>query len=88
MARGLGLAYRFPALSFSGASLAKPWSVSTLPLIKPDVRFPAARFRTRYHAFAHGKLRLIQRSRTSPSSRYRYSAENRDVPAPFTLCYG
>jgi hypothetical protein len=35
---GLGLAYLFPALSFAGASLARPCSVSTLPLIKPDVR--------------------------------------------------
>ncbi len=39
----LGAAYLFPALSFAGASLAKPCSVSTLPLIKPDVRISRIR---------------------------------------------
>jgi hypothetical protein len=35
---GLGVAYLCPALSFAGASLAAPCSVSTLPLIEPGVR--------------------------------------------------
>jgi hypothetical protein len=34
----LGLAYRFPALSVAGASLASPWLRFHIPLIKPDVR--------------------------------------------------
>ncbi len=40
---GLGLAYLFPALSSAGASRARPCSVSTLPLIKPDVRISRIR---------------------------------------------
>ena len=40
---GLGTAYLLPALSFAGASTALPCSVSTLPLIKPDVRFSRIR---------------------------------------------
>ncbi len=37
------MAYLFPALSFAGVSLAIPCSVSTLPLIEPDVRFSRIR---------------------------------------------
>jgi hypothetical protein len=40
---GLGVAYLFPALSSAGASIAQPCSVSTLPLIKPDVRISRIR---------------------------------------------
>ena len=40
---GLGAAYLFPALSSAGASVAVPCSVSTLPLIKPDVRISRIR---------------------------------------------
>ena len=40
---GLGTAYLLPALSIAGASIALPCSVSTLPLIKPDVRFSRIR---------------------------------------------
>lgn len=36
---GLGVAYRFPALSFAGASLAPPCSFFHFPLIEPGVRF-------------------------------------------------
>jgi hypothetical protein len=35
----LGLAYLFPALSFTGASLAGPCPVPHIPLIEPDVRY-------------------------------------------------
>ena len=59
-----------------------------IPLIKPDVRISRIRLSDKeIHAFAHGKLRLIQRSRTSPSLRYKDSAEKRDNPAPRTLCF-
>ena len=44
-------------------------SVSTSRSSNRTCGFPASGFRTRTHAFAHGKLRLIRRSRTSPSSR-------------------
>ena len=40
---GLGVAYLLPALSSAGASLAAPCSVSTLPLIKPDLRISRIR---------------------------------------------
>ncbi len=40
---GLGAAYLFPALSSAGASLASPYSVSTLPLIEPDLRISRIR---------------------------------------------
>lgn len=38
---GLGGAYLFPPLSSAGASISRPHSVSTLPLIDPEVRFSA-----------------------------------------------
>jgi hypothetical protein len=60
---GVGLAYLFPALSSAGASLARPCSVSTLPLIKPDVRISRIRisdkdscFRPRNVAVAQAEL--------------------------------
>ncbi len=34
---------RYPALSSAGASLAEPCSVSTLPLVEPDVRLSRIR---------------------------------------------
>ena len=34
---------RYPALSSAGASLADPCSVSTLPLVEPDVRLSRIR---------------------------------------------
>jgi hypothetical protein len=34
----LGSAYRLPALSVAGASLASPWLRFHIPLIKPDLR--------------------------------------------------
>jgi hypothetical protein len=40
---GVGAAYRLPALSFAGASLAPPCFRFHIPLIEPDVRI--ARFR-------------------------------------------
>jgi len=56
---GLGFAYLLPALSFAGASIAKPCSVSTLPLIKPDVRISRIRLSDWLHQPAHeGSVRL------------------------------
>jgi len=39
----LGSAYRVPALSVAGASLAPPWLRFHIPLIKPGVRFSRTR---------------------------------------------
>jgi hypothetical protein len=39
----IGLAYRFPALSVAGASLASPLIRFHIPLIKPDGRFSRIR---------------------------------------------
>jgi len=47
---GLGGAYLLPALSFAGASLAQPCSVSTSRSSNRTCRFPASGFRTRNHA--------------------------------------
>jgi hypothetical protein len=55
----LGLAYRFPALSVAGASLASPWLRFHIPLIKPGVRFSRTRLSDKairhmlLHTFAH-----------------------------------
>ena len=84
---GLGGACLLPTLSVAGASVAPPCSVSTSRSSNRTCGSPASGFRTRAHAFAHGKLRLIRGSRTSPSSKVRYSAENRDIPTPLTLCF-
>jgi hypothetical protein len=40
---GLGAAYRLPALSYAGASLASPCFRFHIPLIEPDMRI--SRFR-------------------------------------------
>jgi len=38
---GLGKVYRFPALSYAGASLTRPCCRFHTPLIEPDVPHPA-----------------------------------------------
>jgi hypothetical protein len=60
----LGLAYRFPALSVAGASLASPWLRFHIPLIKPGRRFSRTRLSDKavlhmlLHTFAHEQLPL------------------------------
>ena len=55
----LGLAYRFPALSVAGASLASPWLRFHIPLIKPGGPFSGTRLSDKallhllLHTFAH-----------------------------------
>jgi hypothetical protein len=49
---GLGGTYRFPALSFAGASLFPPCFRFRTPLIEPDVRICRIRFSEKTHAIA------------------------------------
>lgn len=57
---GLGVAYPLPALSFAGASLAIPCSVSTLPLIKPDVRFSRIRLSDKHSCVRPRDIAITQ----------------------------
>jgi hypothetical protein len=49
---GLGEAYRWPALSSAGASLASPCFRFHIPLIEPDVRICRIRLSEKTHAIA------------------------------------
>jgi len=49
---GLGGAYRLPALSSAGASLASPCFRFHTPLIEPDVRICRIRLSEKTHAIA------------------------------------
>ncbi len=53
---GLGGAYLLPTLSVAGASVSPPCSVSTLPLIEPDVRISRIRLSDWLHSSAHNTL--------------------------------
>jgi hypothetical protein len=53
---GVGLAYLFPALSFAGASLAWPCSVSTSRSSNRTCAINASGSRRKHHGFAHEKL--------------------------------
>jgi hypothetical protein len=66
----LGSAYRVPALSVAGASLASPWLRFHIPLIKPGGPFSGTRLSDKallhllHHTFAHeqsplGSLELV-----------------------------
>jgi hypothetical protein len=57
---GVGAAYLLPALSSAGASLAAPCSVSTLPLIKPDVRISRIRLSDKVSCFRPRNVALAQ----------------------------
>ena len=57
---GLGAAYLFPALSSAGASLASPYSVSTLPLIKPDVQISRIRLSDKDSCFRPRNVAVTQ----------------------------
>ncbi len=50
----------FPALSSAGASLATPCSVSTLPLIKPDVQISRIRLSDKDSCFRPRNVALTQ----------------------------
>jgi VIT family protein len=64
----------------------RPDSVSTPRSSNRTGGFPASGFRTRTHAFAHGKSRVRGWSSINPSSWCRYSLEKRAIPSPRTLC--
>ena len=88
----LGGAYPLPALSFSGASLAQPCSVSSSRSSNRTGGFPASGSRTRLvevvnllHAFAHGKLRGKREAGTSPASHTGIRWESVSIPRP-ALC--
>jgi hypothetical protein len=49
---GVGAAYRLPALSFAGASLAAPCFRFHIPLIEPDVQIYRIRLSEKTHAIA------------------------------------
>ncbi len=53
---GLGGAYLLPTLSVAGASVSPPCSVSTLPLIGPDVRISRIRLSDWLRRPAHDAL--------------------------------
>jgi hypothetical protein len=66
----IGSAYRFPALSVAGVSLASPWLRFHIPLIKPGGPFSGTRLSDKalrhllLHTFAHeqsplGSLELV-----------------------------
>jgi len=88
---GLGSAYRFPALSFAGASLAPPCSVSTPRSSNRAGGFPAPGFRTRLYLICcftrspTNDCRYVRWSWYNPSSWYRYWSWNRFFPFPGTL---
>jgi len=63
---GLGWACLFPALSFAGASLSEPCSVSTSRSSNWTGAFNASGSRRKHHGFAHENLRARSVSRTKP----------------------
>ena len=64
---GVGWHICWPTLSVAGASIAIPCSVSTSRSSNRTCGFPASGFRTRTHAFAHGKRCVSKDSSTNPS---------------------
>ena len=64
---GVGSAYLLPALSFAGASLAGPCSVSTSRSSNRTGAFNASGSRRKPHVFAHGELRVRWASRSKPN---------------------
>src|SRR3982074_2373129 len=83
---GLGLAYLFPALSAAGASLARPYSVSTSRSSNRICGLPASGSRRKVHDIAHGKLLVRLVRRTRPSTSCRDAVGNRLVAGHDTLC--
>ncbi len=77
---GLGMAYRLPALSSAGASLAMPCSVSTSRSSNRTGRSPASGSRTRNHAFRTREAFRPVVSWIRPNWPYRYSLGNCAVP--------
>src|SRR5208283_587493 len=83
---GVGEIQLLPTLSVAGASLVSPCSVSTPRSSNRTGGLPASGFRTRTHAFAHGKSRVRSSSWMRPSRWCRYSSGKRAVPLLCTLC--
>jgi len=73
---GLGSAYPLPALSFAGASLTEPCSVSTPRSSTRTCATNASGSRRKGHVFAHGKLRVRSLSRTKPRTSWRDASGN------------
>jgi hypothetical protein len=63
---GLGAAYLLPALSFAGASITVPCSVSTSRSSNRTCGFPASGFRTRTHAFRPRNVAVAQSQLDKP----------------------
>jgi hypothetical protein len=83
---GVGKACLLPTLSFVGAQVALPCSVSTSRSSNRTGGSPASGSRMRHHAVAHGRLRVKLGNRTSPNRWVMYSAENRAPPLLRILC--
>jgi hypothetical protein len=83
---GLGLAYLLPALSFAGASLSKPCSVSTSRSSNWTGAVNASSSRRKHHDFAHEKLRVRSVSRTKPNLSCRMASEYFRVVSLASLC--
>jgi hypothetical protein len=83
---GLGLAYLLPALSFAGASLSKPCSVSTSRSSNWTGAVNASSSRRKHHDFAHEKLRVRSVSRTKPNLSCRVASEYFRVVSLAALC--
>ena len=83
---GLGQAYLLPALSFAGASLSKPCSVSTSRSSNWTGAVNASSSRRKHHDFAHEKLRVRSVSRTKPNLSCRIASEYFRVVSLASLC--
>ena len=83
---GLGWACLFPALSFAGASLSKPCSVSTSRSSNRTGAINASGSRRKHHGFAHEKLRVRSVSRTNPNLSCRMASEYFRVASLASLC--
>ncbi len=83
---GLGAAYRFPALSAAGASLAGPCSVSTSRSSNRMCGFPASGSRRKGHDVAHGSLLVRLVRQTRPSTSCRDASGNLLVAGHTSLC--
>jgi len=61
-------------------NLAKQASSTRQLACTRTCRFPASSFRTKHHAFAHGRLRVSVSILINPSCSWRYLSEKRDDP--------
>jgi hypothetical protein len=64
-----------PILSLIGALVASPCSVSTLPLIEPDMQISRIRLSDEIQAFAHEKVFVSPGNHSNPSFLCMYVVE-------------